>query len=106
MEGPNMNVEMNNFHPSSREQMMGMDNYGRMNPMMHPGQMPGYNPYNRENFNPGDQHGGMTGSPDIVNESIVFPRKLLGDLSFLLFTCLLCPLPGPTFSILDLPKSS
>jgi hypothetical protein len=35
MEGPNMNVEMNNFHPSSREQMMGMDNYGRMNPMMH-----------------------------------------------------------------------
>jgi hypothetical protein len=25
MEGPNMNVEMNNFPPSSREQMMGME---------------------------------------------------------------------------------
>lgn len=68
MEGPNMN-DMNNFPPSSREQMMGVDSYGRMNPMMHPGQMQGYNPYNRENFNPGDQHGGMTGSSEMVNQN-------------------------------------
>ncbi|XP_071134837.1 trithorax group protein osa-like isoform X6 [Mytilus edulis] len=69
IEGPNMNVDMNNYPPSSREQMMGVDNYGRMNPMMHPGQMQGYNPYNRENFNPGDQHGGMAGSSEIINQN-------------------------------------
>lgn len=78
MDGPHMNADMNSYPPSSREQMMGVDSYSRMNQNMHPSQMSGYNAYNRENFNSGDQqHGGMqmTGSGDFGTQNSPFPGQ-------------------------------
>lgn len=49
MDSSHMNADMNNYPPSS----IGMEGYGRMNQNVHPSQMQGYSPYNRENFNPG-----------------------------------------------------
>jgi len=74
MEGPHMNADANSFPPSSREQMMMVDTFNRMNQNVHASQMQGYNPYNRENFNSGDQHGGMpmTGSSEYTNQGSPF----------------------------------
>lgn len=74
MEGSHMNPDMNNYPPSSREQMMGVDSFNRMNQNVHPNQMTGYSSFNRENYNPGDQHGGMpmTGSGDFANQNSPF----------------------------------
>ncbi|XP_062619647.1 trithorax group protein osa-like isoform X2 [Saccostrea cucullata] len=68
MDGSHMNADMNNYPPSS----IGMEGYGRMNQNVHPSQMQGYSPYNRENFNPGEQHGGATGSSDYMNQNANF----------------------------------
>jgi len=74
MDGPHMNTDMNSYPPSSRESMMGVDSYNRMNQNMHPSQMQGYNAYNRETFESGDQHGGMqmTGSGDFGSQNSPF----------------------------------
>ncbi|XP_056014510.1 trithorax group protein osa-like isoform X9 [Ostrea edulis] len=68
MEGSHLNADMNSYPPSS----ISMEGYGRMNQNVHPSQMQGYSPYNRENFNPGDQHGGTTGSSDYMNQNASF----------------------------------